>query len=173
MAARKAFSRELPSFGWRSEEWPLFISVFERSTPACAFTQDENLLRLQKCLKGDALEALRNRLLVPSMVPNVIETMKMMFGKPETIIYKLIDDIRKQPSPRIEKIETIINFSNVVQNLSATMEASGLTAHLCNPTLLLELSERLPSMMKYDWAKYRATTNNANLITFSNWLEQM
>ncbi|XP_062713284.1 uncharacterized protein LOC134290229 [Aedes albopictus] len=60
MSARQFLSRKLPTFSGRMEEWPMFISSYETSTKACGFSDVENLARLQECLKGEALEAVRN-----------------------------------------------------------------------------------------------------------------
>ena len=59
IAAWHALSKELPTFSGRPEEWPLFLSVFDETTTACNFSDQENLSRLQRCLKGKALEAVR------------------------------------------------------------------------------------------------------------------
>lgn len=60
----------------KPEEWPIFISTFERSTNCCGFSLEENLVRLQRCLKGKDCKAVSSRFLLPSAVPQVIETLE-------------------------------------------------------------------------------------------------
>ncbi|XP_055585310.1 uncharacterized protein LOC129738151 [Uranotaenia lowii] len=57
LAARQVMSRDLPTFDGNPADWPVFISTFTTTTLACGFNQTENLIRLQRALKGDALES--------------------------------------------------------------------------------------------------------------------
>ena len=52
VCSRQVIPRELPVFNGKPEEWPLFIRSYENSTKLCGFTNDENLLRLQRALRG-------------------------------------------------------------------------------------------------------------------------
>lgn len=40
--ARQSMSRDLPSFSGRPEEWPIFVSNFERTKQVCGLSNDEN-----------------------------------------------------------------------------------------------------------------------------------
>ncbi|XP_055615478.1 uncharacterized protein LOC129761755 isoform X1 [Toxorhynchites rutilus septentrionalis] len=73
MAARQVMPRDFPNFAGDPQDWPLFYSSYCNSTEACGYTDSENLARLQRCLKGSALEAVRSRLLMPQSVPYVID----------------------------------------------------------------------------------------------------
>lgn len=77
LAARQSFAKELPTFTGDPSEWPIFISNYEYTTEACGYTNGENMLRLQRCLRGHALETVRGRLVLPAAVPHVIETLRM------------------------------------------------------------------------------------------------
>lgn len=80
LAARQAISKHLPTFRGEPEIWPLFISSFEYTTEACGFSNIDNLKRLQDCLQGDALEAVRSRLVLPNSVPDVIRDFVIYSG---------------------------------------------------------------------------------------------
>jgi len=84
----------------------MFISTFEHSTSAAGFSHVENMLRLQKWLKGRAREIMKDKLLLPSLVPEVMSTLKMFFGRPEHILERIIDKVRKLAPPK-EKLESI------------------------------------------------------------------
>lgn len=137
-------SRDLQTFDGNPAEWPLFISNFDRSTELCRFSDEENLIRLQRALKGKALDAVKSLLIQPNCVQRVIATLKMLFGRPELIIHTLLQRIHSTPAPKAEKLESIVDFALAVQNLCAVVEASGLATHLNNPVLLQELVEKLP-----------------------------
>ncbi|XP_058445267.1 uncharacterized protein LOC131426502 [Malaya genurostris] len=170
LAARQAVAKELPEFSGNPEEWPLFIATYESTTKMCGFSDEENLLRLQRSLKGKALEAVRSRLLHPCGLEGVINTLRTLFGRPEIIVHSIVCKIREMPAPKTEKLETLIDFGVAVQNMCATIVACGLNEHLCNVALLQELVEKLPPTIKLDWAKYRQPLRVITLSDFSAWL---
>ncbi|XP_055540402.1 uncharacterized protein LOC129727039 [Wyeomyia smithii] len=139
----------------------------------CGYSNEENLLRLQRCLRGKALEAVRSRLLYPAGLEGVINTLRTLFGRPEVIVYSLVCKIREMSSPKTEKLGTLIDFGVAVQNMCATIVACGLNDHLCNVALLQELVERLPPSIKLDWARRRQTLNAVTLADFSDWLGEL
>lgn len=105
-------SKQLPVFIGKPEKWPIFISCYENttSTHICGFTQSENMIRLQRCLKGRALDSVRSKLLIPIMVPDVLSTLKMLYGRPELIIHTVLQQIRSEPSPKVDRLETLIGL---------------------------------------------------------------
>ncbi|XP_053699015.1 uncharacterized protein LOC128745985 [Sabethes cyaneus] len=170
LAARQAVSKDLPDFSGNPEDWPLFFSVFSNSTHMCGFTNEENMLRLRKCLKGRALEAVKCRLLHPSNVGGVMSTLRMLYGRPEAIVQAIVKKVRALPSPNIDRLETVVNFALTVENLVATILACEVHDFVYNASLRYELVERLPSTLKLDWAKYSRDKPNPNLLDFSSWL---
>ncbi|XP_055910928.1 uncharacterized protein LOC129945299 [Eupeodes corollae] len=170
IAARQFMSKEQVQFSGRPEEWPLFISWWNNSSKVCGFSNNENMLRLQRCLKGKALEAVQFRLLHPDQVEGVIKTLKMLFGRPEIIIQSLLQKVRNEPAPKHDKLETIIHFSLEVDNMCRMMEVTGLSAHLNNPCLLQELVEKLPAQIKLNWGMFKQTISCADLSVFNDWI---
>lgn len=78
LAVRQRLKIELPAFNGSAEEWPLFISQFEFTKDLCSPV--ENLIRLQKALKGDARKLVQNQLLNPTDVQGIVETLRMIYG---------------------------------------------------------------------------------------------
>ncbi|XP_062716211.1 uncharacterized protein LOC134291877 [Aedes albopictus] len=170
LASRQVMGKELPPFSGNPEDWPIFICSFEHSTAACGYTDAENLIRLQRCLKGHALESVRSRLLLPSSVPQVINTLRTLYGRPELLIRTLIEKVRCTPSPRHDRLETVVEFGLVVQNLVDHLKAAKQYTHLSNPILMQELVEKLPGSLKMDWAIYQSKQPYATLATFGDFM---
>ncbi|XP_062712096.1 uncharacterized protein LOC134289727 [Aedes albopictus] len=173
LAARHVMAKELPTFSGNPEDWPLFISSYNNSTRACGFSDAENLARLQRCLKGHALESVRSRLLLPSSVPHVLATLETLYGRPELLIHSLLQKVRNVPAPKQDRLDTLIGFGMAVQNLSDHLEAGRQEAHLNNPMLLFELVEKLPAHMKLDWSLYKQRCAAVNLRTFSQYMQTL
>lgn len=121
-------------------------------------------------MKGKAYAAVSCRLMMPAAVPGVIRTLQLLYGRPELIIHNLMTKIRSEPSPRIENLQSIIDYALSVQNLHAVMEASKLHQHTQNPMLLQELVAKQPAQKSMNWGMYSIS---ADLSHFSAWLYQM
>ncbi|XP_058461559.1 uncharacterized protein LOC131436709 [Malaya genurostris] len=170
LAARQAIAKDLPTFSGNPEEWPLFVSTFNSTTAMCGFTNEENIVRLQRCLKGRAYEAVRCRLMHPSNVNGVMSTLKMLFGQPEVIVNSMMSKINSMPALKEDKLETLVDFAVNVENFCATVDACGLEEYFYNVTFLHQLVNKLPASIKLNWAQYRRSLPIINLPSFSNWL---
>ncbi|XP_055614677.1 uncharacterized protein LOC129761002 [Uranotaenia lowii] len=163
-------ARELPVFSGDPEDWPLFYSAFKNTSQAYGLSDADNTIRLQRCLRGNALEAVRSKLLIPAALPMVIETLRQLYGRPEILVHSLIRKVRDAPAPRSDKLESLISFGLIVQNLKDHLEAAQQQAHLNNPTLLFELVEKLPDNYKMDWALYKQQYEVVDLRHFAQYM---
>ncbi|XP_062714276.1 uncharacterized protein LOC134291034 [Aedes albopictus] len=171
LAARHVVPKDLPFFGGNPTEWPVFWSSYETSTQLCAYNDSENVMRLQRCLKGEARKAVCSLLLHPSNVPDIIKTLKVLYGRPEAIISNLLAEVRAAPTPRPEKLGSIITFGLAVRNLCAHLIATNQQVHLANPILMEELVEKLPANIKLDWALHKQRMVDVDLKTFSDYMD--
>lgn len=169
LAARRSIPRDLPPFSGDPEDWPIFINSFQNSTALAGYSDAENLMRLQSCLKGKARELVKSKLLLPALVPDIIRTLRLVFGRPEHILERVINKARNMPSPR-DKLEALIEFALNVQNICATIESCGLDGHLNNPMLVKELLDKLPNQHKLNWAMMQKDESVPILKSFSVWL---
>ncbi|XP_065093120.1 uncharacterized protein LOC135713814, partial [Ochlerotatus camptorhynchus] len=173
LSARQFIARKLPVFTGRPEDWPMFISSFETANEACGFSNIENLARLQESLKGPALEAVRSRLFLPNAVPQVIESLRMLYGRPEQLLNTLLAKVRKAESPKADRLASFIGFGMVVQQLVDHLEATNLRDHLINPMLIQELVEKLPAGTKMEWVRHKRQAKCVSLRTLSNFLAEI
>lgn len=170
--SRQSFNKELPCFYGDPMEWPMFFSYFEEANAACCYSDSENMCRLQKCLKGAAREAVQTLLIQPQNVRKVIETLKFRFGRPDQIIFQLIENVKQLKSPRDDKLESLMVFATSVQNLSAMLINLDSTPHLMNPQLLGDLVSKLPPSLQLRWGEALLAHENVNvqIDDFSDWL---
>ncbi|XP_062704158.1 uncharacterized protein LOC134286550 [Aedes albopictus] len=173
LAARHVVPRELPAFTGDPVEWPLFLSCYQNTTDMCGYSDGENLMRLQRCLRGNALEAVRSHLMHPSSVPLIIDTLKTLYGRPEQIISSLLSKLRATPTPKSEHLESLIGFGLACKNLCSHLQATGLHDHLSNPLLLQELVSKLPATLKLNWSLFKRQHVHADLTTFGNYMDQI
>ena len=166
LAARQVMPRDLPLFNGNPTDWPVFISNFTNSTLACGYGPAENLIRLQRCLKGPAYEAVCSRLLLPESVPHILETLRLLYGRPELLINALLEKVRAVPAPKAKKLESLIDYGLAVRSLCDHLEAANLQAHMSNQSLLHELVGRLPASVKMEWAAYSASAEEVNIKLF-------
>ncbi|XP_055584824.1 uncharacterized protein LOC129737688 [Uranotaenia lowii] len=169
IAARQVI-RDLPVFTGNPEDWPMFVSTYESTTNMCHFNDEENLIRLRNCLKGDALNAVRSFLIHPSTVPKVLNALRLRFGQPQFVIGVLEEKIRAMPNLKVEYTDKLIDFSLAVQNLSATIDACGKKEYSRDTSLLKYLVGKLPEELKMKWARHQRSRKKVNLAKFSDWL---
>lgn len=172
--ARQSHSKDLPFFSGKPEEWPSFISDFKRTTEVCGYTKSENLTRLRKCLKGDALDSVRCMMISPESVPDVMKTLEARFGQSRHIVASLIQKVKKVQPVKEEKLESVIEFGTAVANLISIIKALDQKDQLHNPSLLLELESKLSSALKMQWGTWIIGDGQRkqDLIHFADWIQE-
>ncbi|XP_070075737.1 uncharacterized protein [Drosophila takahashii] len=126
---------DLPEFDGSPEQWPMFNEAFLMTTKEYGYSDRQNLLRLQKALKGRARETVECLLIYSSNVGNILGTLKQNFGRPEKLVKSEICRIRELP-----------NFP--------FLQATDAQQQLKNPTLMEELVLKLPVQQRLEWARY-------------------
>ncbi|XP_053663492.1 uncharacterized protein LOC128712627 [Anopheles marshallii] len=172
-SARKSIPKELPAFSGDVGQWPLFYATYVRSTILCGFSDDENLIRLQRALRGPALESVDHLMLLPDGLPKVIEILRTEYGRPDLIVDSLIEKVRKLPPVRTERLETLATYGKMIRKMCATIEASGLHDYECNVTLLKELVAKLPGERVLEWARYKLKLKRETIREFDVWFSEI
>lgn len=170
--ARQYAAKDLIQFSGNPEDWLLFYTQYKQTTDVCGFTSAENVARLLKCLKGDALESVRALLVSPDGADDVIRQLERRFGRPEYIIKRLIAKTNAMPSPKEDRPRTIIEFATAVENLTKTLENLKRPEYLRNPQLIENLESKLPSILNVLWSEHIYDKPSYTLRDFSDWLER-
>ena len=148
--ARQIMGKDLPNFSGEVTEWPLFISTYRQSTLDCGYSQSENVTRLRRSLKGEALEAVR-ALLMTSQADKIIAILERRFCRPEYVIQALMRTVTDISKVRDDKPDSIVRFATAVTNLVATIQALEKPDYLVNPLLTDQLIQKLVVGMKHRW----------------------
>ncbi|XP_051172885.1 uncharacterized protein LOC127289150 [Leptopilina boulardi] len=170
--ARQAIGKDLPIFKGSTTDWILFERMFYQTTEACGFSSAENMLRLQKCLQGDALEAVR-ALIMTTNVERVMDVLRRRFGRAEYIIEDIMNKVTNTSNVKDDQPLTMIRFAENVTNLVATIESLDQPAYLTNPLLIRQLVNKLPATSRMNWGKRVARDKDGtNLVCFANWITE-
>jgi transposase InsO family protein len=171
LLARQVQGKDLPSFSGRPEEWPAFVAAYCHSTTNCGYSDADNLPRLQKSLKGEALRTVQCMLVNPASVPKAMEKLKNRFGRPEVIINNLIERVREAPAVKADRAESYADFGILVDDLTSTISSLGCKDYLSNPLLLQDLVKKLPVSQQLTWVQYTETNvKPRTLEVFAEWL---
>ncbi|CAG7732184.1 unnamed protein product [Allacma fusca] len=152
--ARQTIPKHLPDFSGQCEEWPMFVTQFNRTTQLLGLSNDENLMRLQKSLKGKAKEMVLPILGIPENVPRIMENLEIMFGRTDQIIKSLIQKVQSTPPPKEGQPESLILYSNHESNLVSTMKTMNKVAHMTNPQLQEDILAKLPYHLQFQWCRH-------------------
>lgn len=174
IASRKLIPRKLPTFSGNPKDWPMFISAYETSTHELHLSNAHNLPRLRECLKGEAFSIVEEDLQFPDAVPEVMKTLKQLYGRPDNIISAIMNKIRTMSPPSYNDMKTIIMYSATVRNLISNITAAGMSDHLTNQTMYFEVLNRLPPEVRIDFTRFKRSHNeDTNLAALSDYLSYL
>lgn len=162
--------KELPAFSGDPQDWPIFISSFAISSKRCGYSDEENVLRLRHALRGDALEAVKTQLRFPEMLVEILNTLRIKYGRPDQILDSVLERIHKAPALTTDNLEQLIDFSLLVRDLYATIKASKMEDHLRNPMLLRELVGKLSGSLQMQWGQFKRSAGAEDVYTFGQWV---
>ncbi|XP_074030342.1 uncharacterized protein [Leptinotarsa decemlineata] len=111
--------KNLTEFSGDLSDWPIFINEFRRSTDQLELSDEDNLIRLNRALKGKARETVKALLISPRNVSKIIKMLEMNFGRPEWIILSLIEKAKKADIAASRNLQKFFALKQVrtVQNL--------------------------------------------------------
>lgn len=160
---------ELPYFDGNPKDWPAFDKAFRETTEKGGFTNLQNMNRLQKCLKGNALKSVRALFLNPDNVNIIIARLKIQFGRPEQIYQELLRDVQKKANPN-----RIPEMSDALDNLVVNILTMNEPTYLYDHRLINELVCKLPEDKQIQWIKKKGEITlsgvMATLEHFNSWL---
>uniref|UniRef100_A0A182FT81 Uncharacterized protein n=1 Tax=Anopheles albimanus TaxID=7167 RepID=A0A182FT81_ANOAL len=106
-------------------------------------------------------------------VLEVMETLERMFGQPDTSIGNIIRQIRQASAPKMDLLQSVIDYGIAIEELCATVRSSGLHEFTYNTTLLQELVDRLPPTLRLEWGRRKITLpHSASLKHFRAWMKE-
>lgn len=165
---------DLPTFSGAPEDWPKFYSMYIQSTAAYGYSELDNSIRLQRCLSGDAKEAVDCLLLNVGATTDVIEALEFRFGRPELLAQSQLQRVREIQPISEAKVELILPFASKVANMVAYLDRPKTKQYLLNPELLEQLIQKLPLSKRHDWGRYAINIQPCPTVQhFSEWLKEL
>jgi len=111
---------ELPTFGGKSEDWPIFYCAFTETTRASNCTDLEINQRLLKALKDEARETVKSLLIHPSNVNAVVEQLRFRYGRSEQLIRSQLNSIRDVPSISEHSLGKLVTYATHMSNFAVS-----------------------------------------------------
>lgn len=153
MARPRLRHTDLPSFSGTVSEWLAFKAAFNDTINMYTVPTAENLQRLRTCLKGEAREAVAALLHTATDPAVIMRTLEQCFGRPEMIIDKALDELKRVPRPGPSAAE-LNNFAVKVQNTICTLKAIDRRGYLYNPLLTREILDKLSPHLRSRWCDF-------------------
>lgn len=158
---------DLPSFDGSIEQWPKFYQTYLTTTNTYKYTKLENLVRLEKALRGKAKESVEAMLIHADSVDDAVNHLKFLYGDTDSLIKSQIAKIRELPSIPDHKLEQMINFSTKLENLKTFIISGGCEKYLTNSLLIEELLCKLSVGKRIEWMQYKDNRQtNQHLSSF-------
>ncbi|XP_036347106.1 uncharacterized protein LOC118756451, partial [Rhagoletis pomonella] len=164
----------LPVFEGNPEDWPLFIACYRDTTAEFNYGNRQNLIRLQRALKGAARQAVASLMIYPDDVPGILNELEFNFGRSDLLIRAQLQKVQQFPIIHESRLDSILEFSTRVRNVVAFFKSARCEHHLVNPTLLEQLVSKLPPSKQFEWGKRVAELGPFPTVdNFSTWLSEL
>lgn len=173
IVSRNGNKDKLSNFSGDPSEWLLWHHEFKSTTELCGYSNGENLNRLKKSLQGKAKTDVYGLLLHPDAVPTIIEMLRTLYGRPESIIKTITGKIRDHAMIKPDSLDDLMSFAFEVNTITTTIELLNSPTYLTDPSLIEELVNKLPIQEKKDWAHYTVRLPKVTLRTLSDWLHNL
>ncbi|XP_059612589.1 uncharacterized protein LOC132259062 [Phlebotomus argentipes] len=170
LTARQSGLKELPRFSGEVEEWPIFLSQYEQSTNSGGYSSAENVSRLEKCLSGEARNAVKTLLSIPTSAELIINTLRQRYGNPRQMLQRLTAQAIAAEKPKDDNPHSIINFATLTRNITFALKNLDEGRFLFGSTILDELEKKLSPLMKMMWAEVIHAKPNYTLEDLADWL---
>ena len=171
---RKTIGQDLPKFDGTPECWPEYLNRYQMSTVKCGYDKDENMSRLRSTLVGKAKETVRDLMMLTSEPQEIIDTLKRKFGRPDTIIRRLLVKLRKSDGPKDGDYLSFLNFANMVRHYVAIVGNLDKPSYLQNSIVMDELVQKLSESYRLRWGQCigEKDVSDLTLMDLSSWLNQ-
>ncbi|CAH1106517.1 unnamed protein product [Psylliodes chrysocephalus] len=175
MLTRQTVGKQLINFDGSSHlKWPIYYSQFLLTDKACLFSPEENVLRLNDSLSGEARKSVEMLLITARNPDKILNILKQKYGRLEAIMEELLSKAHQISS--VESAESFIDFNSTVQNLAAAINED-LANYIDERHLLAILVNKLPPHLLTQWGSYlidhKVEDHKESLQDFSNWVQQM
>lgn len=108
--------KDLPSFSGAPEEWLLCYAQFKSSAKFYGYSDEENINRLLRSLRGEARESVYALLLNAYNLSTIIDTLKLRFGRPDLIIDAMTSKIKTMRDIRHDDVSQLLKYATDVQS---------------------------------------------------------
>ncbi|XP_059061186.1 uncharacterized protein LOC131854079 [Achroia grisella] len=161
---------ELPPFNGASSEWLPWKMAYEES--AGQLTEQENLGRLRRCLKGAAKEAAHCLFVGDTSAVEVIQLLATRFGRPGALVMAEMNKLRALPRLS-DNPKDICLFASRIANVTATIQALKKNHYLYNEEVTRSITEKMPSALRFKYYDFVAEqpADQPDLITLSKFLQ--
>ena len=146
-------AKDLPTFSGDPLDWLRFKNAYETTTKIGQYSDQENVSRLQRCLHGQAWEAVAARLITATSAAQVMKILEMRFGRPDLILNKLIGEMKRLPKLTGTGSE-IVTLATKVDNCVAAIQATGHVSYLYSPELVTEIISKMTESIYLRWMDF-------------------
>lgn len=165
----------MPTFDGTSPlAWNNFFLQYKLSTDECRISTEENILRLNKYLKGEAKNKVRLLLMSSKDPKKITDILDRQYGGDEKILKELIESANDLET--VSSLSQFENFNCSVQNTSAVVE--NISGDLFDAQKLLTLYlNKLPEHIIMQWAHHLMSKNvsakRVKFNFFAKWVESV
>lgn len=161
---RLTSSKQAIEFSGNSLEWLRFKSAFETSSALGNYSDEENVSRLYKSLKGDAGKAVESLMFMTKSAMEIMGALELLYGGNDRILQRLVDSFRKLPRLNSGEMNVVTFASHVKNNVTAILSIED-KGYLSNLDFLDDILRKLPKSMIFSYNEFIARTDRVSDLT--------
>lgn len=166
--------KTIPTFHGSVLDWPIFVKKYRDTTEEFKITDDANQKRLDKALKGEAREMVRELLNNACLVEDVMELLQDAYGG-EDNVYEAVTNAVTDLKPLQADLKNIISFSIGVKKIQRMLRQCEIPRP-AGKDILLKIVKMLPLTERRMWAlflKAIGREESGNIDEFVKWLGEL
>lgn len=147
----RLFNRELPVVHKIGTEWLVMYKAYEKTKKL--FSDSENVIRLQKSIRGDEVKKLGGpNLFSVDTYDETMHKINQMINRPQNLLRENLKEVLNIKISQDKKDrKTLIDFILAVNHFSNLQAKIGTASTRSDPTMLENIAKKLPDYLNEKW----------------------
>uniref|UniRef100_A0A182YST0 DUF1758 domain-containing protein n=1 Tax=Anopheles stephensi TaxID=30069 RepID=A0A182YST0_ANOST len=114
----------------------------------------------------------QSRLRNADNLDQIMAALEKSYGRADVLVNSLLEQIREAPALKPERLDSFIEYGELVAEICATVKTKGASERLYDAALLQELVDRMPAFLRWSWGMHRRQLKGVTLNDFGAWIQE-
>jgi len=169
----RSLIQKLPDFYGDEFEWAYFESVFNSTTKAGKYSEEENVARLRQAIKGEAKSFVNDQLMFSTKASEIMDQLRLRFGDTSVVLTRRMNDLISHPAVTKVNDVQLPKLANKLRIFVATAKCLQKENDLNQDYALSLIADKLKNTTYYiQWKRKKLAKSSLNLEDFGEFLQE-